>query len=82
MINYCDACKKSFKGKPKTISAKEWNKDICISSYEKEFGGCDIVNCKYNIEGEICIEFDFCSKCSKSRSVLNKKFENVKPFNW
>ncbi len=78
----CDACQKYFGGEPKTIRAKEWNKDICLSPYEREFGGCDFVDCKYNIEGEVCVEFYFCSKCSKNKSVVNRIFESVKPCNW
>ena len=83
MMNYdCDACGKLFKGKPRSISAKEWNIDICISPYEREFGGCDAVDCRYNIEGEVCIEFHFCNKCSKNKSILDNIFKSVEPFNY
>jgi len=82
MIYTCDGCKKTFRGNPKTISAKEWNVDICISLYERELGGCDAVDCRYNIEGDICISFDYCPKCAKRRSIVDNIFKTVKPFNW
>ena len=75
MTCYCDACKTYFSGKPSTISAKEWNIDICISPYEREFGGCDAVDCRYSIEGDTCIEFNFCSECSKTKSILDKNLK-------
>ena len=79
---YCDACKRSYKGDPISISAKEWNIDVCISPYEREYGGCDVMKCKYNLEGDMCINFYFCDKCSNSKSKIDSVFNTVRPFNW
>ncbi len=76
----CDGCNKLFKGEPERISAKEWDINVCPSPYERECGGCDYINCKYNIEAEVCIEFYFCRSCSKKKSVIDKIFNSVEKF--
>ena len=81
----CDICDGSFSTPPEVISAIEWNKEQCpqpgnklaVSEY---FINCSFTKCKYNIEGEVCIEFNVCSKCASDTSALNKAFKNVKKF--
>jgi hypothetical protein len=81
MICICDACGKVFNKELKLVNAKEWNKNLCITPLENSYS-CNIVNCKYNIEGEVCIEFYFCKKCLSNKSIMDKIFQNVKPFNF
>ena len=73
---FCDGCGEYFNGKPDRITADEWNIDVCIRSYERIYDTCNRTDCKYNIEGEVCVDFNFCNKCSKNKSILNERFES------
>jgi len=75
---FCDGCGKYINGKPNRITADEWNIDACIRSYERLYDTCNRMDCKYNIEGEVCVDFNFCNKCSKNKSILNRRFESFK----
>lgn len=79
----CEICHNTTKTKLKSISAYEWNPDVCTPTIlHDEVGICEVVQCKYNIEGEVCCAFDFCTRCANSRDVLDKTFMSVKPFNY
>lgn len=61
----CEICDNTTKTELKSISAYEWNPDVCTpTTLHYEVGICEVVKCKYNIEGEACCAFDFCTRCA------------------
>jgi hypothetical protein len=78
MISLCDGCGCIFITNLKTINAKVWNPRLCDIPVE-ESEVCSVIRCRYNIEGECCIEFQFCDDCLSDRSILDNRFKNVTP---
>jgi len=73
MIAPCDGCGKIFNHSLNTINAKEWMPSVCnipvIMSNQ-----CTNADCEYSIEGECCVEFQFCDSCIKNDGIVAKIF--------
>jgi len=54
----------------KTINAKEWNSRVCKVSVKKSYD-CNKADCDYSLDGECCVEFQFCESCLNSKTVDN-----------
>lgn len=76
MISLCDGCGQFLKNTLTTLNAKEWNPNVCRVSVENSYH-CNMITCPYNVEGDCCIEFQFCDTCFPKKSIVNKKFEGV-----
>jgi hypothetical protein len=75
VIAPCDGCGMIFNKLLNIINAKEWRSNICnvpvVMSHQ-----CNNADCKYSIEGECCVEFQFCDFCLKNNAVVTKVFTN------
>ncbi|WP_190275859.1 AMP-binding protein [Thiorhodovibrio frisius] len=74
MISVCDGCQQLFDHELKTINAKEWDSSLCKVSVKKSYD-CNLTDCDYSLDGECCVEFQFCESCLNSDG-LDKRFLN------
>jgi hypothetical protein len=72
-ISPCDGCNRIFNGLLKTINAKEWDNKVCNVSVEKS-SFCSNYRCKFSLEGECCVEFQFCDDCLNGKTAVDKVF--------
>ena len=73
MIAPCDGCNRVFSHSLKTINAKDWKPDVCNVSVEKS-RHCSNARCDFSIEGECCVEFQFCDDCLNNKTIISKLF--------
>lgn len=79
MVSACDGCQQLFDHELKTINAKEWDSSVCKVSVKKSYE-CKKADCDYSLDGECCVEFQFCRSCLNSNAA-DKCFINFLEIN-
>jgi|GEM_PF-2648621 len=73
MLSVCDGCEKLFRTKLKRFNAKEWKPSLCnVPGEASEL--CYHIECDYNLEGESCMDAQFCPKCLANKQIVDKTF--------
>ncbi len=73
-MSACDGCQRLFEGPLTTVNAKGWKPSICNVSVEAS-RDCSRSRCEFSVEGECCVEFNFCDACVKDRKRLDRSFK-------
>ncbi len=76
-MHVCDGCGEFFNYKLKIINAKMWRSEVCDRSLKWSYE-CKRYGCKFRMEDEGCMEFQFCSSCLKKQSLLDRNFLSIK----
>jgi len=69
----CDGCHRAFSHSLKTINAKGWKPNVCDVSINNSYN-CSNASCEFSIDGECCVEFQFCDDCLSNKAIVNKLF--------
>ena len=73
MIVPCDGCHRTCSHSLKTVNAKIWKPDVCDVSLDNSHD-CSNSRCEFPIDGECCVEFQFCDDCLNNKAIVNKFF--------
>ena len=73
MISLCDGCERIFGTRLKKINAKEWKPLLCSVPHEESKLCCN-TECDYNLEGESCMDCQFCPECLADKQIVDKTF--------
>lgn len=75
MIALCDGCQTAFDKSLNTINAKEWKSNLCNTTLEMSYE-CGNADCNFSVEGECCVEFQFCDSCLKDSIIVDRLFSS------
>jgi hypothetical protein len=73
MISLCDGCQTAFTKSLNTMNAKEWKSNLCNTPLKISYE-CDKADCNFSVEGECCVEFQFCDSCLNNHLIVDKLF--------
>jgi len=71
----CDGCYQFISREPIETTAKDWNSEVCDNIIDC-FGNCYKYECRYNIDGNLCVSFYICSKCKRNKKIMNGIFKD------